>query len=187
MGKTCTYPGCDYPSFNNRGLEVEGEKKPACKIHMQPIYTKRWHDNVKASGKTYSLPRNKPLQRKNNNQGGKLTKAAKIKREGKEIAMMRLIWENRKTDMGNFEFCKCECTGVMITKFNPMNFAHVVSKGALVAAKLDPQNIVVVLDWVHTQMDAQYEGKTREDFATSHPKFYDKLQNISLKMKQLYG
>ena len=64
----------------------------------------------------------------------------------------RLINENM-TD--NFGLCICEATGLTIARPSKMNAAHIVGKGALGQARLDEDNIVIVLSCVHDLMDNQ--------------------------------
>lgn len=93
----------------------------------------------------------------------------------------RLIEENMDSNWG---VCVCEATGLSIARPSKMNAAHILGKGANPAARLDPDNIVIVLQSVHKIMDdiGVSEDSVFEELANFLP---EEIRNIPVAMDNL--
>lgn len=97
------------------------------------------------------------------------------KKKTGELEFMKNLWV--KLFGGIDEFGKCEECGKWI-KFSPFHMAHINSKGARPDLRTTEDNILILCSDHHTQMDAQFEGKTRNDL-----KILPKIKSIIQKYK----
>lgn len=79
---------------------------------------------------------------------------------------MREFFAKQLKDYGTYEAANCKNCGAIISEFQPGNVAHIISKGALPAARTDPANMVVVCLQCHQQMDFVQRYAMNTDFVS---------------------
>lgn len=150
MAKTCKNPNCNSPVFSN-GL---------CKYCVRPLYAKRA----------------KERRRKKRERG--LSKHQKRKQN--ERAAMRKKWEKSLIDDPRRPYCVCENCSVRIYLMQPGNIAHIVSKGALNAARCDLENLAILCLNCHFVLDNDSNEKLE-------PLFQQKINETKTKIKAKYS
>ncbi len=97
------------------------------------------------------------------------------KKRTNELDFMKSLWAKLFGSLDAVGQCE-ECGRSIL--FNPMHMAHINSKGARPDLRTTEDNILVLCYDHHTQMDAQFEGKTRRDL-----RVFPKIEEIILKYK----
>ena len=106
------------------------------------------------------------------------TKRHKENKDAEYVAM-RAKW--REIQMVKGSVTCMECGKPLGDEMQPMNMAHVLSKGSYPSFRCDLRNLVPMCMEHHTMMDAQVDGKTRKDM-----RVYPELKMIEDKLKQEY-
>lgn len=97
----------------------------------------------------------------------------------REIDFMRRVWTERFGEIGYCE--ECALHGITnYIPFAPYHIAHINSKGARPDLRTTDDNVLFLCKNHHNQMDAKFEGKTREDLL-----IFPRIEEILNKYKTL--
>ena len=93
-----------------------------------------------------------------------LSKPKRPKSSG-ELEVFKMIWSERSH--------KCQCCGVTLSSFSPINFSHILSKGAYPRFKLLKENIKLVCSNCHQEWEFSDRKDSKFDWVKEK---YDKLR-----------
>lgn len=105
----------------------------------------------------------------------KLLKPKKGYKPTGELALFKIIWEERPHI--------CQVTGEYIRRFDVRCFSHILSKGAYVSERLNPDNIWIVLPEIHQEWEtgdrshAKFDRK-REKYEELKMEYYAKNKKV---------
>lgn len=84
---------------------------------------------------------------------GKSKPIKKVKKKTGEIELFKEI--AKKTNS------ICQCCKVSIANLSPINFSHILSKGAYPSYRLDKRNIFIVCNFCHTEWEFGDRNQTK--------------------------